>query len=686
MSSAPRPSALEALLADPDLLALDAIAPAFDPLEVLATARKERPHTRFLAWLLDPHPAQPGGDHGLGVAVLTALVHRALASLDPLPGARVVAPTAPPTLVADGARVLREQALGDGVRAPDIRCHARDASGREWVVLVENKLDADEGDGQLAAYLAWSRAHHPDAQRLLVYVTPDRRAPRESFPADRVAAIAWSDVVDAALDALALAPAPPAVAAARAFAVTTLDALRMRFGAHPEALALVARLHRRHPRAAARCASLLSLLPDDPDWPSLHVRAPNALWHLRTLRPQAVSFTRAFADRVASAWNTLHPDAPALRATAPHARLPGVAAWSIAGVTEAWSVHLVASSGPHPGALRPRLWLCWYGPNTPPGMLLDAREHDLTLLPAATRDALRDARPVPTTPGAWRWLQVGRPVELPRGFSPDDDARRVVERLHPVVGPHLDALAALSRDRARWLYSCDRDDTLDRPTDAVDRLALHAAAKPGAERALLVATQPTGHPGEVGAAHEMGTALARALGEGGRFTYDYGPAAGLGLCETPTVVLLEGALFDDPDALACTREAVARGAALLLLPATGDGFTEAARGALRPWSGAVTAVVGRVDARELTDPEGDAAAARWRRRLQTLDRVRLRDDARVALWAEHGDARWALLAGWREGDATVLCWCGDLRAVTTDDSLTARWWAAVRELRSSLEE
>lgn len=685
MSSAPRPSPIEALLADPDLLALDAIAPTFDPLEVLATARKERPHTRFLGWLLDPHPAQPGGTHGLGTAVLEAITRRALASLDPLPGARSIRSCALPAFVADGARVLREQPLDDRTHAPDLRCHARDTAGREWVVLVENKLDADEGDGQLAAYLAWSRARHPDAERLLVYVTPDRRAPRESFPADRVASLAWSDVVDAALDALrACEPAPLAVAPARAFAATTLDALRMRFGGHPEALALVARLHRRHPRGAARCASLT---PDEPEWALVRARAPNALWHLRTLRPQAVTFTRAFADRVASAWNTLHPDAPALRTTAPHARLPGVAAWSIAGVTEAWSVHLVASSGPHPGALRPRLWLCWYGPNTQPGMLLEARDHagDVDLLPPATRDALREARPVPSTPGSWRWLQVGRPVELPRGFSPDDDARRVVERLHPAVRAHLDALAGRSRDRARWLYSCDRDDALDRPTDAVDRLALMSAAKPGAERVLLVVTQPTGHPGEVGAAHELGTSLARALGAEGRFAYDYGPAGSLGLWEAPTVVVLEGALFEDEVAVACARDAVTRGATLVLLPATGEGFSEAALGTLGEWAVAVAGVAGRVEARELADGEGDPGAARWRRRLQHLDRVGLADEARVALWAGEGGARWPLLAGWRAGRARVVCWFGDLRAVTTDDPTAARWWAAVLGVRSSLE-
>lgn len=678
MSPAPRRSPLEALLADPDLLALDAITPAFDPLAVLATARKERPHTRFLAWLLDPRPVQPGGDHGLGAAVLDALVARALASLDPLPGERTVALAAPPAFVADDLRVLREQALDEQVRAPDLRCHARDAAGREWVILVENKLDADEGDGQLGAYLAWSRARHPDAERLLVYVTPDRRAPRERFPLDRVASLAWSDVVAAALDALrARAPAPPAVAAARAFAATTLDALRMRFGGHPEALGLVARLHRRHPRAAAHCAALT---PDEPDWPRVQAVAPNAFWHLRTLRPQAVTFTRAFADRVAAAWNALHPDAPALRVTAPSSRLPDVAAWSIAGVTEAWSVHLVASSGPHPGALRPRLWLCWYGPNARPETLGSSREHDLGALPEDTRLALREARPVPSTPGSWRWLQVGRSVELPRGFSPDDDAARVVERLHPAVRPHLDALVAGSQDRARWLFSCDRDDLLDRPTDVADRLALAAAAAPDAERVMLLATQPTGHPGELGAAHDLGVALARSLGEGGRFTYDYAPAATLGVWDAPTMAVLDGSLFDDAAAVARAREVVVGGATLLLLPGTGEGLA-VSRPA--PWADAVLGPSVRVDARELTDGD-DAVAARWRRRLVHLDRVRLRDDAVVALWVEHGDRRWPLLAGWREGAARVVGWFGDLRAVTTDDAVAARWWAAVRGVRDAL--
>ncbi len=685
MNRRPRRSPFEALLADPDLLALDAIAPAFDPLEVLATARKERPHTRFLGWLLDPRPVQPGASHDLGASVLEALVRRALTALDPLPGGPVARSPSPPSFSPDSLRVLREQPLDEQARAPDLRCHALDSLGREWVVLIENKLDADEGDGQLPAYLAWSRAKHPGAERLLIYVSPDRRAPREAFPRDRVACLAWSDVVDAALSALRSdARRPAATLAARAFAETTLDALRMRFGAHPEARSLVESLHHRHPRDAARCAHLT---PDDPDWERLQPIVPNALWHLRTVRPQAVAFSRAFADRVAAAWSALHPEAPALRTGAPHARLPGIAAWSIDGVTDAWSVHLVASSGPHPGSLRPRLWLALYAPNTSPGMLFDAREltAELALLPSATREALVGATAVPSTPGSWRWLQVGRAAELPRGFSPEDDARRVVERCFAAFGEHLAALAARSLDRSRWLYSCDRDELLHRPVDAVDRRALVAAALPGAERALLVATQPTGHPGEIGVAHELGTALARSLGERSLLSYDYGPAAGLGLWDAATVVVLEGALFEDRDALHCARSAVGAGATLLLLPATGEGFTAAGKIALRPWADAVRGGGGRVEARSLTAPEGDRAIERWLRRLQQVDRVALRGDATVALQAEGDGGRLPLLAGWREGEARVVCWTGDLRAVTTDDELTARWWAAVLAVRDALK-
>ena len=658
--------------------------PAFDPLEVLATARKERPHTRFLAWLLDAHPVQPGGAHGLGATVLDAVVRCALAALDPLPGVRLVRPVAPPTFRPETLRVLREQPLDDHARAPDLRCHATATDQREWVVLIENKLDADEGDGQLPAYLAWARTRHPDAERLLIYVSPDRRAPREAFPVDRVACLAWSDVVEAARFALrADLPRAPTTLAARAFAETTLEALRMRFGAHPEARALVEALHHRHPVASSRGAHLT---PDDPDWERLHPLIPNALWHLRTVRPQAVTFSPAFASRVAAAWSALYPDAPALRPGAPHARCPDLAAWSIDGVTDAWSLHLVASAGPHPGVVRPRLWLALYAPNTSPGMLLEAREHtaDLALLPAATRDALLAAQPVPSTPDAWRWLQVGRAIELPRGFSPEDDARRVVERCFPEFAPHLVALAARSRDPARWLYSCDRDDDLHRPTDAVDRRALAAAALPSAERVLLVATQPGGHPAELGVAHDLGVALARSLGQPSRFTYDYGPAAGLGLWASATIVVLEGALFTDAAAVGVARAAVTAGATLLLLPATGEGFTLEGKVSLRPWADAVLGPSTRTAARSLTAPAGDRETERWLRRLLHLDRVRLRRDATVALWAACDDERHPALAGWREGAVRVVCWTGDVRAVTMDDEAAARWWAAVLAVRDGL--
>ncbi len=526
MNRRPRRSPFEALLADPDLLALEAIAPAFDPLEVLATARKERPHTRFLAWLLDPHPAQPGGAHGLGVAVLTLLIRRALAALDPLPGARFVRPPRrPPSLVADGPRVLREQPLGDGVRAPDIRCHARDTRGREWVVLIENKLDADEGDGQLAAYLAWARARHPGAERLLIYVSPDRRAPRETFPhrprgphrlerrrrrrprrpARRRSPArpppsrpAPSRTPPSTRSACASAPTPrpaPSSTACTAAIPATPPAAPRSSPTTPTGTAPRPRAQRplapAHPAPAGRRVHPRLRRPRRRRLEHPPPRRPRPPRHRAARAPARASRRGPSLGSPRRGRCTSSPRRA--RTPAPSARASGSA--------------LVRPQYPaRYAARRPRA--------RPPTSRSSPRP----------RDALRDARPVPTTPGTWRWLQVGRPVELPRGFSPDDDARRVVERLLPVVGPHLAALAARSRDRARWLYSCDRDDTLDRPTDATDRLALHAAARPDAERVLLVATQPTGHPGEIGAAHELGTALARSLGEGARFTYDYGPA------------------------------------------------------------------------------------------------------------------------------------------------------------------
>ncbi|MDB4930164.1 MAG: hypothetical protein JWM10_2648, partial [Myxococcaceae bacterium] len=101
-------------------------------------------------------------------------------------------------------------------------------------------------------------------------------------------------------------------------------------------------------------------------------------------------------------------------------------------------------------------------------------------------------------------------------------------------------------------------------------------------------------------------------------------------------------------------------------------------------SDAVAGASGRAAAGALRAPEGDRVTERWLRRLQTVDRVRLRDDAAVALWAEDDEGRWPVLAAWREGAARVVLWAGDLRAATTDDDATARWWAALLAARDGI--
>ena len=675
-----RRAALDALLADADLRALDAIAPAFDPLEVLATTRKERPHTQFLAWLLEPSTVRPGAAHGLGVAALDAVLRRALGAVEALAG--TVTPAGPfAGFDAATVRVFREQPLADGVRAraPDLRVEGTDRGGRRWAVLVENKVDAAEGDGQLAAYAAWLRAQGSGVHTLLVYVTPDRRRPRASLGGVATACLAWSDVLGAAHEAVDVARrARPSVALD--FAALTLDALRMRFGGHDAARALVARLHATHAREAARWASLT---PDDPAWDDAHAAAPNALWHLRTLRPQAAGFARGWSARVAAAWNMGYPDAPALTAGAPSVRQPTLAAWHVAGVTDAWSVHLVATGAQETGHARPKLWLALFAPNATVAQTLAARDLDdaVAALPADVRAVIVEAAPTGADGGAWRWLRVGTVVDLPRGWALDDDAARVAAAAHGAFGALLAAVGVAGRDPARALYSTDRDDTLFRPTDLADRRALRAAADARTDRVLLAATQPTGHPAELAAAHDLGTAFSRFLGAPA-ITYDYAPAASLALLDRVDVAVLDGALFDDADAVNAVLRAAERGAAVLLLPSSA---TEAGIEALRAataWVpvGAVT-VRCSVPSRDVRPDE--AGAARWLPRLRAVGGL-APPGAWESLVVAVGDRTVPLCAAWHAGTTTVLSWNADLGAVLTDRDAMVRWWGTMREARAVL--
>lgn len=639
------------MMASEALRRLDAIEAPFDPLEVLAWTHQERPHTRFLAWLLDPEAPRPGGGHGLGASVLGALVERAMGAVEMLPGVDPVArPSAVGRIDAAGVNVLRELPLGDGVRvtarAPDIRCLWRDEAGHRWVVLIENKVDAGEGDGQVRDYLAWAAKHHPDARRVLLYITPDGRLPDSATGAELVAALSWSDAAEAALEAIAKAP-PGGDPAARAFASSVLEALRMRFGGRTEVRALVETLHDAHPRAAALAASPAtepSLLEP------LQKRFPRAAWHLRTLRPRAHRWTRPWADRVAEAFRDLCPDGPRLVACAPHADRPSLASWSIEGVTESLSLHAFCTAGTLFGSHRARAWVGLLAPGATARAIFEAREQlpAIEALPEATRAWLLAATPVNETPATWRWLCVGTPAVLARAYSSDDDARRTAKALHGILAPHLGALATFAEDPGQKLFSCDLDVEHALPTDGRDRASLALDAAPDAQRVLVLTRQPTGHPYELRRACDVGLALIAAFGGTRALAYDYGPAASGGHLTRPHVVVVGSSLFRAPDdrslreAVATLREAVSEGAWVILYGEEAD--LDVARA-------------------PLFEVFGDAP-----RFEETTDVAEVLCDESLA----------PRVKGWCEGDARAVFWSGAFgpRGVARPDAF-ARWWRAL---------
>jgi hypothetical protein len=384
----------------------------------------------------------------------------------------------------------------------------------------------------------------------------------------------WNDVAEVCLDAIAHSPPSHAHTAARTFAATTLEALRARFGGRDDTRALVEALYDTFPRAAALVASPAS---DETQVAPIRARYSNAAWHLRTLRPRAQRWTRTWADRVAHCFAALDTTAPRLVACAPHLGAPDMASWSIVGITDTLSLHAFCTSGVAFGGHRARAWIALRAPNLNAHGVFEAREQRAALdaLPETTRTWLQSATPVHDVPGVWRWLCVGTPTTLARGFSFDDDARRTARALYEQLSPHLDALRVGFCDPSLRLYSCDLDPDHLLPHDSRDRDELALNAYPNAERVCIVTRTPTQHPYELRRACTLGTALGAAFGATRTFVYDYAPVASRAPMH-PTIVVLSLDVFRAPDdasleaSVATVFEALARGALLVLLDARHD--------------------------------------------------------------------------------------------------------------------
>ncbi len=151
------------LIDDKDFQALDVQFCRFNLFEAVGAVRGELRHSNFLAFLLSPH-----GSHGLSSEPLQRILR---GFIDQCPRER--RPIGSLNIAVgnlDGAIVYRERDYIDLL----IEIHELNL-----VVVIENKVDAKAGDGQLKNYLETIKSKYPSWRKLFVYLTPEGDDPEE---------------------------------------------------------------------------------------------------------------------------------------------------------------------------------------------------------------------------------------------------------------------------------------------------------------------------------------------------------------------------------------------------------------------------------------------------------------------------------------------------------------------------
>jgi hypothetical protein len=174
-------NSLKDLLVDKSFLSLDRQLRTFNVFDVLNLKEFEIRHTRFLAHMLDPN-----GSHGLGTAFLRNFLLHVCAQL-PDGGSQL--PGEIHQLDLELARVNSELTLDDRASGAAPAPAAEDAedataSGRLDILLrlprrngdtisiaIENKINAREGNNQLARYRNWMDKKYGKNGSLLLYLT-----------------------------------------------------------------------------------------------------------------------------------------------------------------------------------------------------------------------------------------------------------------------------------------------------------------------------------------------------------------------------------------------------------------------------------------------------------------------------------------------------------------------------------
>lgn len=155
---------LSALLDDKDFQNIDQQFHQFNIFEATGSIRGELRHSNFLAFILSP--TRP---HGLGSTILTRLLRKLISKLEPAQRSVSVLEVALADL--DSTLIERERdSIDILVEIPSI----------SLIVLIENKIFAAEGKGQLLRYKSYIKQKFPDHHKLYVFLTPEGASASDS--------------------------------------------------------------------------------------------------------------------------------------------------------------------------------------------------------------------------------------------------------------------------------------------------------------------------------------------------------------------------------------------------------------------------------------------------------------------------------------------------------------------------
>ncbi len=147
----------------------------FNLMDAFALARSERPHTRFLAYLLNPTERHDQGDVFLERFLKTCCS-------ESFHDVRL-----------DNASVTAEYPIGSGILDILIQLHDQRR------IVIENKIDAGEGEGQLRRYRDWlsHQSCSLSGKHLLLYLTRQGEPSTiESSNEVEVASCSYAQIVD----------------------------------------------------------------------------------------------------------------------------------------------------------------------------------------------------------------------------------------------------------------------------------------------------------------------------------------------------------------------------------------------------------------------------------------------------------------------------------------------------------